>query len=538
MTTREQLGLNANWIPMDFSKSGGSDEFLVKKVNQLEEKVNGLEDSTYFTAIQPTYSGGSAMLSTSLVEDGGKLYASIYLKNTPDNVIVKFRLDGVQHTITLNKPLKVEIPEILDTKLAEYGIHAFYKSIELYEIKVKGLGVIAIEDERSAIESGFTTQRYEQSNGSIAIKTYKILKESPNLSKDIANGKRAKISETRAKLGYLFEPLNLKNTFQAKLNLLDTAIYLHPSLIANYSSTGKLTNTKSVKFLQVSDVDFMGVHFKETEIIWKPLEEVVKDKLAPMLVTGERGSGVKPGYGYLGNKSGLVVMTYSPSLAYAYATDCSDWLIYSFSNINEVNIKNAKQVPRTMKEPFGLRSEDGYGKITVNPYEYKKPEYKAVNYRFLQQLDTLQKQLDAISSLEYRNQLGLVESDFNNGKTYEVWTLPTGSGIRSITNNNLQMNSGTILSIINKETGEFIEGNGLANLYKNERCAIHQTLGKDGDKIVIKSLEIVTLDVFFKNFIAKSEEWKTKNPGKVEELGNPKGNFDRLWTWDEYYDRL
>ena len=62
MTTREQLGLNANWIPMDSSKSGGSDEFLVKKVNQLEEKVNGLEDSTYFSAIQPTYTGGSAML--------------------------------------------------------------------------------------------------------------------------------------------------------------------------------------------------------------------------------------------------------------------------------------------------------------------------------------------------------------------------------------------------------------------------------------------------------------------------------------------
>ena len=538
MTTREQLGLNANWIPMDSSKSGGSDEFLVKKVNQLEEKVNGLEDSTYFSAIQPTYTGGNAMLSTRLVEDGGKFYASIHLKNTPDNVIVKFKLDNVQHSITSNSPLKVDIPEILDNKLAEYGIHVFYKVINLYEIKVKGLGVIAIEDEGSAIESGFTTQRYEQSNGSIAIKTYKVLKESPNLSKDIANGSRAKISETRAKLGYLFEPLNLKNTFQAKLNLLDTAIYLHPSLIVNYSSTGKLTNTKSVKFLQVSDVDFRGVHFKETEIIWKPLEEVVKDKLTPMLVTGERSSGVKPGYGYLGNKSGLVVMTYSPSLAYAYSTDCSDWLIYSFSNINEVNIKNAKQVPRTMKEPFGLRSEDGYGKVTVYPYEYKKPEYKAVNYRNLQQLDTLQKQLDAISSLEYRNQLGLVESDFNNGKTYEVWTLPTGSGIRSITNNNLQMNSGTILSIINKETGEFIEGNGLANLYKNERCAIHQTLGKDGDKIVIKSLEIVTLDVFFKNFIAKSEEWKTKNPGKVEELGNPKGNFDRLWTWDEYYDRL
>ena len=47
MTTREQLGLNANWIPMDSSKSGGSDEFLVKKVNQLEEKVTELKELEY-----------------------------------------------------------------------------------------------------------------------------------------------------------------------------------------------------------------------------------------------------------------------------------------------------------------------------------------------------------------------------------------------------------------------------------------------------------------------------------------------------------
>ena len=563
MTTREQLGLNANWIPMDSSKSGGSDEFLVKRVNQLEEKVNELDTLSFRSPINEGY---KCLLTVSIIEKLSKVYAEIKLSGGESGQKVKFRIDNDHYTITRNSSVNIEVPEVQDIKLAEYGVHAYYLNLILRDILVSGLSPLEVKTEGT---QGNEFDRIEKSNPIVeyeneGVKELKAYREIKKLSWDSTKTVNVFRSARR-------EQYNSTNTPIAKESILqDTEenvfnvrkvdsrrAFIHPNMKsgvvtyedASFTTRSKIRGFKAIKVLEVLDIGPV-VKCVETELTWKSSEELFKDRLQPCVLISNNMRGVKK-YGYDKDVTGYPILVYAPNvrdcISYVYKSDLSEWLGYFSDGVGGMFIKNAKSVPRTVNIPFRYRNEDGYGRnITVHPikdpYLYRSNELIAsINMlgfgksRAVDLPDPYPEQDNAISGLYYRGHVGLTHKDFEDNKTIEVWTFTQ----RAVNSNSIYTNIQAMSSLINKDTGEFITAHADYQKWKTNKCVIHQTLQKVGQEVKVVNIELTTLDVFFKTFITKSEEWKTRNPSKVEVEGsNPKGNFDKVWTWDEVYDRL
>lgn len=565
MTTREQLGLNANWIPMDSSKSGGSDEFLVKKVNQLEEKVNELDTISYRSPFI-TKSDGSLLVVT-VIDKDSKKYASISFGDNP-NLRVRIKIDEEWHTVTSTMPVDIEIPELMDNKLAEYGIHVYYLDLQLKEILVSGSSPFRIKAENDSQGNNFDRvdefipmTKVEGTRYVRARKEIKILSYDKSRTLDVlglSDFSTRYSSENKSTIKGFISQATEENVFKVKYSANTSVMaFIHPSMLSgivkyeeDYSTKIKIQGFKTVKFLEVLDIEPYRLKLRETEITWKPYEELLKDSLQPCMMISERNLGVKK-YGYDKDITGYPILVYAPSvrdcISYVYKSDLSEWLGYFSAGVGGMFIKNAKSVPRTVNIPFRYRNEDGYGRnITVHPIKdpslYTTPinisNLDLIGYYKSKAIDLSNPypdQDDAINGLFYRGHVGLTHKDFEDNKTVEVWTFTQ----RAVNSNNIYTNIQAMSSLINKDTGEFITAHADYQKWKTNKCVIHQTLQKVGKEIKVVNIELTTLDVFFKNFIAKSEEWKTKNPSKVEaEGGNPKGNFDRVWTWNEQYDRL
>lgn len=565
MTTREQLGLNANWIPMDSSKSGGSDEFLVKKVNQLEEKVNELDTISYRSPFI-TKSDGSLLVVT-VIDKDSKKYASISFGNNP-NLRVRIKIDEEWHTVTSTMPVDIEIPELMDNKLAEYGIHVYYLDLQLKEILVSGSSPFRIKAENDSQGNNFDRvdefipmTRVEGTRYVRARKEIKILSYDKSRTLDVlglSDFSTRYSSENKSTIKGFISQATEENVFKVKYSANTSVMaFIHPSMLSgivkyqeDYSTKIKIQGFKTVKFLEVLDIEPYRLKLRETEITWKPYEELLKDSLQPCMMISERNLGVKK-YGYDKDITGYPILVYAPSvrecISYVYKSDLSEWLGYFSAGVGGMFIKNAKSVPRTVNIPFRYRNEDGYGgNITVHPIKdpsiYTTPvnisDIGLVGYYKSRAVDLSKpypEQDSAIIDLSYRGHVGLTHKDFEDNKTVEVWTFTQ----RAINTNNIYTNIQAVSSLINKDTGEFITAHADYQKWKTNKCVIHQTLQKVGQEVKVVNIELTTLDVFFKTFIAKSEEWKTRNPSKVEVEGsNPKGNFDKVWTWDELYDRL
>ena len=561
MTTREQLGLNANWIPMDSSKSGGSDEFLVKKVNQLEEKVNELDTISYRSPFI-TKSDGSLLVVT-VIDKDSKKYASISFGDNP-NLRVRIKIDEEWHTVTSTMPVDIEIPELMDNKLAEYGIHVYYLDLQLKEILVSGSSPFRIKAENDSQGNNFDRvdefipmTKVEGTRYVRARKEIKILSYDKSRTLDVlglSDFSTRYSSENKSTIKGFISQATEENVFKVKYSANTSVMaFIHPSMLSgivkyqeDYSTKIKIQGFKTVKFLEVLDIESYRLKLRETEITWKPYEELLKDSLQPCMMISERNLGVKK-YGYDKDITGYPILVYAPSvrdcISYVYKSDLSEWLGYFSAGVGGMFIKNAKSVPRTVNIPFRYRNEDGYGgNITVHPIKdpsiYTTPvnisDIGLVGYYKSRAVDLSKpypEQDSAIIDLSYRGHVGLTHKDFEDNKTVEVWTFTQS--------NNIYTNIQAVSSLINKDTGEFITAHADYQKWKTNKCVIHQTLQKVGQEVKVVNIELTTLDVFFKTFIAKSEEWKTRNPSKVEVEGsNPKGNFNKVWTWDELYDRL
>lgn len=562
MTTREQLGLNANWIPMDSSKSGGSDEFLVKKVNQLEEKVNEL-DSLSFRS--PISEASKCLLTVSIIKRDSKVYAAISLSGGESSQKVKFRIDNDHYTITRNSNVNIEVPEVQDIKLAEYSVHAYYLNLILRDILVSGLSPLEVKttgtqgNEFDHIEKTNPLTEYEDGNRELrAYKEIKLLFWDSTKTEDVFRaGKEEQYNSSNTSIA---KESILQDTEENVFNVrkVDSRrAFIHPNVKsgvvtyedASFTTRSKIRGFKAIKVLEVLDIGPV-VKCVETELTWKSSEESFKDRLQPCVLISNNMRGVKK-YGYDKNITGYPILVYAPNvrdcISYVYKSDLSEWLGYFSAGVGGMFIKNAKSVPRTVNIPFRYRNEDGYGRnITVHPikdpYLYRSNELIAsINLlgfgksRAVDLPNPYPEQDNAISGLYYRGHVGLTHKDFEDNKTIEVWTFTQ----RAVNSNSIYTNIQAMSSLINKDTGEFITAHADYQKWKTNKCVIHQTLQKVGQEIKVVNIEITTLDVFFKTFIAKSEEWKTRNPSKVEVEGSsPKGNFDKVWTWDEVYDRL
>ena len=562
MTTREQLGLNANWIPMDSSKSGGSDEFLVKKVNQLEEKVNEL-DSLSFRS--PISEASKCLLTVSIIKRDSKVYAAISLSGGESSQKVKFRIDNDHYTITRNSNVNIEVPEVQDIKLAEYSVHAYYLNLILRDILVSGLSPLEVKttgtqgNEFDRIEKTNPLTEYEYGNRELrAYKEIKLLFWDSTKTEDVfIVGKEEQYNSSNTSIA---KESILQDTEENVFNVRKVDLrraFIHPNMKsgvvtyedASFTTRSKIRGFKAIKVLEVLDIGPV-VKCVETELTWKSSEEFFKDRLQPCVLISNNMRGVKK-YGYDKDVTGYPILVYAPNvrdcISYVYKSDLSEWLGYFSAGVGGMFIKNAKSVPRTVNIPFRYRNEDGYGRnITVHPikdpYLYRSNELIAsINMlgfgksRAVDLPNPYPEQDNAISGLYYRGHVGLTHKDFEDNKTIEVWTFTQ----RAVNSNSIYTNIQAMSSLINKDTGEFITAHADYQKWKTNKCVIHQTLQKVGQEVKVVNIELTTLDVFFKTFIAKSEEWKTRNPSKVEVEGsNPKGNFDKVWTWDEVYDRL
>ena len=571
MTTREQLGLNANWIPMDSSKSGGSDEFLVKKVNQLEEKVNGLELSG-FKSPEVDKSSGDTTLHISVRKEDSKAVVVFSLRYGNEATKIAFLYKGKRYTLIDTGEIKFEVPEILDTKLAEYGVHCYFLSMTLDDILISGMNKLTVSTvfENTLNKSDMLSSSKKSVDLELAIKhlDYDTTKTKV-ISKLVGSIRYDNLNRSEAKSAIDLSPET--NTFIVNNRGSGyTPLFLHPdykSFLIKDSGIEKISGSPTIKTLQVLDIGEV-ISKDEVEFTWKSADEALKDKLIPMIIgnSDNARNGIRGDYGYYGDKSGYPVVVFSPNqrncITYAYKSDLSEWLGYFTENESGLFIKNAKSVPNFYSSeylvPFSQRT-DGYRSEKEYPYIFwlSRPKRRIEkldgrsNYFYAYPYSSFSmfsdgrllfagnwppEYRDKVKDLTYRGHIGVTLRDFDNNKTVEVWTF---SQLAINSNSAYDANVGILSSLINSNTGEFISANRDYEKWKNNKCVIHQTLQRVGEEIKVVNIEVTTLDVFFKNFIAKSEEWKAKNPSKVEVEGSsPKGNFLRQWQWDEVVDRL
>lgn len=549
MTTREQLGLNANWIPMDSSKSGGSDEFLVKKVNQLESKVTELKDSTFFSILSPNE---ETTKFTAWVKD--KKYINtrklvVGLVNARENVRVKFKLgseelDTRSEFIELGYRETYEIPinEITSELQARYGIHVYTAEISINTVKISGTANFTVEVNPDQLsDTGFTESTYNRSTGVSKLKkSYKIIDDSVYTSVKLVE-RNTELPESEK---FTAQDIIISNKEQNQFQVLankpskSTIYLLRKYKIGMTGNT--IFHTSKIQILE----HFGDDRWVESEIVWRSPTDQLKEKLKPLTVTNNMSNGgVDSNYGYMGNKSGRVIYPYAPSvngcLSYAYRTDCGEWLGYFVDDESAKFIKNADKVPSYRGLPFSNSTNvyneqwTEYPKLFPSMGDDAYSKYGIYARETLKDLKNLaNEQMPAINSLRYRCHVGLVYGDFNNSQTYEVWSF-----VPSLANNNANISTSMLSSLVDSTTGNFRTSYSQYELWKNSQCVIHQTLAKEGDSIIVRAVELTTIDKFFQNFIAKSNEWMAKNPDKVEN-GTPKGNYDRRYVWGGVYDRL
>lgn len=534
MTTREQLGLNANWIPMDSSKSGGSDEFLVKKVNQLEEKVTELKELEY-KPISKEIVGGTYSPMLKLEPDYTNHRVKIFLKDVSNNVQVRFKVNTNAYwtVVTVDKPYTISLAEEYNPLLVKYGLRKMVLDVILKNVQVKGFESLPVQIEATGYD-GFKRKEFN-SNGEVnliykseyinivnRLKSKKIYDES--------NGDSLNLDD-------IITPLSERNAFIVDVTsekVKCSVFVLEEDSI--YILGTKITYAPVLHLLKTWK-EGLELRCEEDTIPWRDAAEQAKVKLQPIRVENSGFNASK--YGYYGDKEGFPIYVFAPKLygclSYIYKTDCSEWIGYFFDHFSAAFIKNGKVVPRTQGDVFKLATDPrGVYNYTNNVVSVDNKTLYYNSYSNLKDLDLSRDTYRAaLRSYSVRQHAGIVESDFNNGSTYEIWSyIPQVLGDSSITTS-IQMLS----SIINKDTGEFNRDDTRYEKWRDNHCVLHQTLAKVGDRVQVSNSEITTLDVFFKNFIAKSEEWKTKNPDKVETQGI-KGDYTRKFIWNGIYDYL
>lgn len=547
MTTREQLGLNANWISMDSSKSGGSDEFLIKKVNELDSKLNAIDDSRYRAILNKTIMGPPAFPTLTLRVDNTESNKKvvIHVDNPTKETNVKFKIKGKDSVYSLSKDnnqVEVDVPEVIDPKLSEYGVHAYVLNLKLTNVETTYNNLMVTYINQFNKQLGFDKG---ENTGSPEFSTLErsilILDANTSRTREIIHASDKPESsqnqtDNRVNALKLISSGVQENSFDISYegSSLGTA-YIHPSNKDNVSKDGRqIRNLKSFKMLEVYLDSSNSLVVKEDILSWKPLTETLKSKLRPMVVNMS-GYDVSD-YGYYGDKSGFPVMVYAPRsydcISFIHKTDSSEWIGYFYKN-DSTFIKNSNKVPKTAVQPF-INSKDNRRNsfsMTTNSVEYNGVESDSYNLygTGIKEIPSeSNNENSAIKSFTLRSHVGLTLNDFNNNKTVEVWSfLPTVINANSPT-----ISGSAISSLINRDNGNFITANANYNNWKDNKCVVHQTLEKVGNTVAVRSVEIVTLDVFFKAFIAKSNEWATKNPSKVEDGRSLKGNFNRQFTWN------
>ena len=284
----------------------------------------------------------------------------------------------------------------------------------------------------------------------------------------------------------------------------------------------------------------LSLRIKEVIIPWKSQEDQLKSKLSPIKVNNDSEYQGAEKYGYYGDKSGFPIYVFAPKLfgclSYIYKTDCSYWYGYFFDHFSATFIKNGKVVPGTQGDVFKLATDPrGAYNFTNNVVEIDRDTKNNSSYKNLKGLDlSRDSYIRAAKGYNIRQHAGIVDGDFSDlNDTVEIWSfLPGIIGDSSIVTSTQMLSS-----IINKDTGEFIRDNVNYDTWRNNACVLRQIIAKNRDDVYLHRLEVTTLDVFFKNFIAKSTEWMNKNPDKVETNGI-KGDYTRKFIWKGVYDYL
>lgn len=535
MTTREQLGLNANWIPMDSSKSGGSDEFLVKKVNQLEEKVNELKELEYKPIFKEVVGDiYSPMLK--LEPDYTNHRVKILLKDVSNKVQVRFKVNTNADwtVVTVDKPYTISLAEEYNPLLAKYGLRKMALDVILKNVQVKGFESLPVQIEATGYD-GFKRKEFN-SNGEVNLiykSEYLNVVNKYKAEKIINEDDESVLTDVED----VISPGSEKDTFIVDLNTpFRYTVFKYDIISMSMMEGSKITYAPELKLL-CTWKEGLDLMVKEVTIPWRNKADQIKAKLRPIRVENSGYNATK--YGYYGDKGGFPIYVFAPKLygclSYIYKTDCSEWIGYFFDHFSATFIKNGKVVPRTQGDVFKLATDPrGVYSYTNNVVSVDRSTSYYSSYSGLKDLglsrDTYR---TALKSYSIRQHAGIIESDFNNGGTYEIWSyIPQILGDSSITTSSQMLSS-----IINKDTGEFNRDDTRYEKWRNNYCVLHQTLAKVGDVVQVTNSEITTLDVFFKNFIAKSEEWKAKNPDKVETQG-VKGDYTRKFIWNGIYDYL
>lgn len=544
MTTREQLGLNANWIPMD-SSTGSSDSFQ-GQIDSLKQIVKSNSDK-----LNELSSGGTSESFLDYTEDKADIKFEILSSNdggrklviSTDSAGVDFRFNiGYDSTVTnvllnANSSFEIKIPEVMIESLKEFNAHLYRKTVTISDLKMRksktyygvkwkiitenvGTYPIVLGNYSPSFSSSSGEQNFNDLNSQFNLYLFSLVCSEKEYKSISTSSQIYLNSNTVKSIRQVFSdayslPSNADSGQIIAIKTLNNSDVSSITAFSKYVDDNGLkteSGLKSFKILEFNQV----FDSNESEMFrvhdFKVIIKTVNDIINPVLVSDK----VMKKYGTRLDQTGHPIYVYgrthgySDSVVYAYFTDLSRWLLYSYydgggfmRNVNKLSPRHRSESPRPFIMGDGVISNHEY---TANISQDGDISYRSLNFN--QYKDGENPRIPVGATLE----------ELKSGKVIESYVLIFNSEVKSkFQEEGIYSVYNMLRDYIDASTGEYLTSTRLSDNIKQAKLCVKQTVKWDNDtQKVIATGEKVTLRDMFVNLADKSNKYISKFPTEGE----------------------
>lgn len=541
MTTREQLGLNANWIPMD--SSTGSSDSLQGQIDSLKQIVKGNSDKLNELSSVGTsesfldYTEDKADIKFEILSsnDGGR---KLVISTSSSGVDFKFNLsyESTTNNVLLNHetPFELKLPEVIVESLKEFNAHLYRRTVRVSDLKMKktktfdgvrisavtqnvGLRALsrgeydidfnALSGENTLLSLGSSFNLYlfclecgGKENKSISTSSQTKLNNLVDYIKQVYDDQYRLPDKSGSKQIIAIKTLNNNN----ESSVSAFSDYLNDNGLKTKSG---VKSFKILEFNQVFDSNESGMfNVHNFNIVVKTLDDIIN----PVLVSEKsmRRYGVRldqaghPVYAYGRTYS------YADTIVYAYFTDLSKWLLYSYhdgggfmSNVSRLAARHKEERPRSYIMGDGIISDHEY---TANISSTGDIANRSLYFNE-----------EAVGE-NPRMPVGATLEELKSGKIIECYVLNFNSELKSkLENSGIYSLYNMLEYYVDSNTGEYKPSTRFNDDVKQAKVCIKQTIKWDNDaQKVVATGSKVTLRDMFVNFVDKSSKYLAKYPNE------------------------
>ena len=518
-------------------------EALKTVVKNTSDKLNGLSSETLAGALFLDYTNDSAIIKLEISKSNDSGY-KLVISTESEGIDLKFNLgyDSTVSNVVLNSksPVEVKIPEVIVESLNEFDAHFYRKVIQVSDIKVKKtrtfssikwratVNNVNIEVDSGSDKPGLYLINFNNTQSSSTLdlnladsfnlylfslvcdgKEYKSISTSSQISfnnpvqlmtKD-DEGQFTLPSESQSNRIIAIKTVNNDN----ESSTLSFTRYLS----ANGTTTeAGLKSFKLLEFNQVfseSESDLFNVHN------FSAVAKSVDDIINPVLISEKNMKW----YGSRLDQTGHPIYIYgrtqgwSDSIVYAYFTDLSRWLLYSYhdgggfmSNASKLKPYHSAGGSRSFIMGDGVISDYS---MTANISTTGDVSYKAIGYN------------DRYTTGENpRIPVGATLEELKSGKVIECYVLNFNTSLNAkLQNLGIYSTYNFLRDYINANTGEYKDSTRFDDDIKQSKVCVKQTVKWDNDSQKVVAIgERVTFRDMFVNFANKSGEYLLKYPNE------------------------